>query len=159
MATTPAPTYFKPHILNGTNYIDGGVQMNNPTVPAYRKALQYGYNKENIFVLSLGTGDYIEDPLVANEHPNIIYYVRNYSTVAKVLLGSQQHNVDNDMSIFMNDEHYYRWQVWFEESIRLDQYETHIVNILENIGYEYWEEMEIYDNNRLNKLIKHLTLE
>ncbi|CAF3886712.1 unnamed protein product [Rotaria sp. Silwood1] len=35
MATTAAPTYFKPHCLNGTNFTDGGVQMNNPTLAAY----------------------------------------------------------------------------------------------------------------------------
>ncbi|CAF4000678.1 unnamed protein product [Rotaria sp. Silwood2] len=159
MATTAAPTYFKPHILYGTNHIDGGVQMNNPTMAAYTKAIEYGYEKENIFVLSLGTGDYIEDPLVANDHPDIIYYLRNRNSLVKVLLDSQQHNVDYQMSILMNDEHYYRWQVWFEELIQLDKYETDIVNKLENIAYEYWEEMEIYDNNRLNRLIERLRFE
>ncbi|CAF1095764.1 unnamed protein product [Rotaria sordida] len=156
MATTAAPTYFKPHCLNGINYIDGGVQMNNPTMAAYTKAIEYGYKKEEIFVLSLGTGDYIEDSLVANEHPHIIYYMKHHDHVVKVLLDSQQHNVDYQMSILMDDNNYYRWQVWFEESIELDRYEPHIVNKLEDIAYEYWEEMEVHDNNRLNRLITRL---
>ncbi|CAF3415816.1 unnamed protein product [Rotaria sp. Silwood2] len=143
MATIAAPTYFKPHILNDINCIDGGVQMNNPTMAAYTKAIEYGYEKENIFVLSLGTGDYIVDPLKPNDHPNIIYYLKNLNTIAKVFLDSQQHNVDYQMSILMNDKHYYRWQVWFEESIELDKYEIDVVNKLENMAYEYWEEMKI----------------
>ncbi|CAF3357072.1 unnamed protein product [Rotaria sp. Silwood2] len=143
MATIAAPTYFKPHILNDINCIDGGVQMNNPTMAAYTKAIEYGYEKENIFLLSLGTGDYIVDPLKPNDHPNVIYYLKNLNTIAKVFLDSQQHNVDYQMSILMNDKHYYRWQVWFEESIKLDKYEIDVVNKLENMAYEYWEEMKI----------------
>ncbi|CAF4054384.1 unnamed protein product [Rotaria sp. Silwood1] len=133
--------------------------MNNPTMAAYMKAIEYGYEKENIFVLSLGTGDYIYDPLKANDHPDILYYVKNRSAVVKILIDSQQHNVDYQMSILMNDEHYHRWQVWFEEPIELDKYEENIVNKLENIAYEYWEEMEIYDNYRLNRLIERLSSE
>ncbi|CAF4503871.1 unnamed protein product [Rotaria sp. Silwood2] len=159
MATTAAPTYFQPHILNNMNHIDGGVQMNNPTMAAYTKAIEYGYKKENIFILSLGTGDSIYDPLKANDHPDIIYYLKNRSAVVKVLIDSQQHNVDYQMSILMDDEHYYRWQVCFEELIELDKYEADTVNKLENIAYEYWEEMQIYDNNRVNRLIERLKSE
>ncbi|CAF4748988.1 unnamed protein product, partial [Rotaria sp. Silwood2] len=125
MATTAAPTYFQPHILNNMNHIDGGVQMNNPTMAAYTKAIEYG--------------DSIYDPLKANDHPDIIYYLKNRSAVVKVLIDSQQHNVDYQMSILMDDEHYYRWQVCFEELIELDKYEADTVNKLENIAYEYWE--------------------
>ena len=62
MSTTAAPTYFRPHAFGYSTYVDGGVQMNNPTMAAYSEALRYGYQSEDIFVLSLGTGDYVHDP-------------------------------------------------------------------------------------------------
>jgi hypothetical protein len=63
------------------------------------------------------------------------------------------------MSRLIDDEHYYRWQVWLEGDIKLDMYESETVNKLKNIAYEYWEEMEIYDDNRLNRLIERLKQE
>jgi hypothetical protein len=63
------------------------------------------------------------------------------------------------MSHLMDDKHYYRWQVWFEEEIELDKYEPYIINKLENIAYEYWEEMEMYDDNRLYELIRRFKKE
>ncbi len=38
-------------------------------------------------------------------------------------------------------------------------YESETVNKLKNIAYEYWEEMEVHDNNRLNKFIERLKQE
>ncbi|CAF3935176.1 unnamed protein product [Rotaria sp. Silwood1] len=131
----------------------------HPAGKGYTKAVEYGYEKENIFVLSLGTGDYIQKPSPVNAHWDLIHYMTHHDAIVKVLLDSQQHNVDYHMSTLMNDNHYYRWQAWFEESIKLDSCEPDILENLENIAYEYWEEMELYDNNRLNRLIERLRYE
>jgi predicted patatin/cPLA2 family phospholipase len=156
MATSAAPTYFDPYFVHDTFYIDGGVQMNNPTMAAYTKAIEYGYDKENIYVLSLGTGDYPLDPIDSNSERDIMFYHTNKEHVLSVLFNSQQHNADYQMSTLMDDEHYYRWQVWFEENIELDKYEDNTVKKLEDIAYEYWEEMEADDTNRLNTLVARL---
>ncbi|UJR11111.1 hypothetical protein I4U23_015293 [Adineta vaga] len=159
MATTAAPTYFKPHNFDGICYTDGGVQVNNPTMAAYEKALEYGYDREHICVLSLGTGDYIQDPLPADIHWDIASYASYSDVVIKFLLDSQQHNVDKQMTTLMNDRHYHRWQVCFEKAVALDQYDAETLTYLEDSACEYWEEMEIHDENRLYKLIEHLTSE
>lgn len=57
MATSAAPTFFPVYNIDSKGeFIDGGVQLNNPSRTAYTEALRYGYQKEKIFVLSLGTG-------------------------------------------------------------------------------------------------------
>jgi hypothetical protein len=162
MATTAAPTYFNPHCFNDTIHSDGGIQMNNPTMTAYTEAIKHVNDKEDIYVLSLGTGDYIELPelSVPNTKRDVFHYAKNRTSVIKVLIDSQQHNVDHWMSSLMNDEHYHRWQIISEEPIELDNYEPNIVDQLKNMADEYWEEMEAYDDkNRLNRLIQRLKQE
>lgn len=51
-----APVYFKPHLINTTYYIDGGVYENNPAVTAYSAARAYYPLAEKYCVLSIGTG-------------------------------------------------------------------------------------------------------
>lgn len=61
-ATSAAPTYFEPALtpIGGAvrALIDGGVFINNPAVSAYVEALRL-YPGEDIFVVSLGTGELI----------------------------------------------------------------------------------------------------
>ena len=64
-ATSAAPTYFEPLLLDETRWsqekerrvlIDGGVFANNPTMIALSEALASGVSKANILLCSLGTG-------------------------------------------------------------------------------------------------------
>lgn len=68
-ATSAAPTYFEPALtpIGGAvrALIDGGVFVNNPAVSAYVEALRL-YPGEDIFVLSIGTGELIR-PISFNE--------------------------------------------------------------------------------------------
>jgi hypothetical protein len=59
-ATTAAPTYFKPKVINGRKYIDGGFcsNANNPSLEAYNEVLLiHGNNPDAVELLvSIGTG-------------------------------------------------------------------------------------------------------
>lgn len=59
-ATTAAPTYFMPKVINGHKYLDGGfgTNANNPSQIAYNEVLlMHGNNPEAVaLVVSIGTG-------------------------------------------------------------------------------------------------------
>jgi len=56
-ATSAAPTYFEPLFLERDhNLVDGGVFVNNPTMTAVAHALSMGVKMEDIFLVSVGTG-------------------------------------------------------------------------------------------------------
>jgi len=54
MASTAAPTYFNPHSINDSLYVDGGVVTNNPCEICFLKAVDQ--KKQNYYTLSLATG-------------------------------------------------------------------------------------------------------
>ena len=57
-ATSAAPTYFKPVVIDGLEYIDGGFGANNPCAEIYDevKRMNNHYEKCVHFILSIGTG-------------------------------------------------------------------------------------------------------
>jgi hypothetical protein len=158
MCTTAAPTYFKPHILDGRSYIDGGVQMNNPTMAAYTEAKTYIQNTDkNIFILSLGTGDFVPDPLDPNAHRHLLFWKHNFDTTLRVILDGSQTNIDYQMNNLIGLNNYYRWQIWLDKPIALDEYDTETIEKLSDLAYEYLEEIKAYDNNnRWGSLIERL---
>jgi uncharacterized protein len=65
LATSAAPTYFRPLAHNGYTLVDGGVWANNPAMLAVIEALVcFDIRRDQIDVLSLGCG---EDPYVVSE--------------------------------------------------------------------------------------------
>ena len=61
-ATSAAPTYFEPALVNiGATkraLVDGGIFINSPSVSAYAEAKKI-FPEEELFVLSIGTGELI----------------------------------------------------------------------------------------------------
>lgn len=149
MSTTAAPTYFRPHTYDYAAYVDGGVQMNNPTAAAYSEALRYGNHSENIFVLSLGTGDYVHDRLYRpTANRNSLFWLRNSKIILKNLFDIAQNNVDYQMNSILRPNNYRRWQVWFEDEILLDDYSTETRELLEDYAYTFLEELEARDDDK-----------
>ena len=65
LATSAAPTYFRPLDHGGYTLVDGGVWANNPTMLAVIEALIcFDIGRDQIDVLSLGCGD---DPYVVSQ--------------------------------------------------------------------------------------------
>lgn len=57
LASTAAPMFFKPHFIKetGATYFDGGLTCNNPAMQAVMAALHNNVNKEDVYLLSIGT--------------------------------------------------------------------------------------------------------
>ncbi|PKC61200.1 hypothetical protein RhiirA1_425104 [Rhizophagus irregularis] len=126
MATTAAPTLFPPYKIKDRGiFLDGALHLNNPTIAAYEKAIQYNAAKEKISVLSLGTGSYVPDPL----NPDLY----------RVILPQQEGNADSSMYI------------WLEEPIELDDCES--ISYLLELGHQYIEELDSSDDNPINKVV------
>jgi len=162
MATTAAPTYFPAHKIKDLGiFVDGGVQCNNPTELALNEALRYGYKHEDVFILSLGTGTYLDSSLekVYSEDLNKgwLYWVKDIHDVA---VGAQSANVNESIiNRFSNTgfDRYYRWQIWFDKIYKLDTCDK---NDLINLSYcaeEFFEEMQHTNEESFHKLIHKLS--
>ena len=62
-ASASAPTYFDPTAIKGKEYIDGGVFAGNPAMSAFAeiKSLHNGLSAEDILMISLGTGNRLQE--------------------------------------------------------------------------------------------------
>ena len=58
LATSAAPTYFKPAIINNLEYLDGGFGANNPCMEIYDEVRKMNNNSESCIhiIVSIGTG-------------------------------------------------------------------------------------------------------
>lgn len=159
MCTTAAPTFFPAYSFNGTAYVDGGVHANNPAMIAYSHAMKIyreTISTNRIRLLSLGTGDYVPDPLHPTAGRDLLFWYRNRETVLKTLLDGPQNNIDMQLADIIGDN-YYRWQVWLENPIRLDDIHPDTIERLADLAYEQLEEMEAYDSSqRLGCLVEKL---
>ncbi|CAF1552377.1 unnamed protein product [Adineta steineri] len=106
MCTTTAPTYFQPYKMDDCQYIDGGVQMNNPVMAAYDEAIRYGQSKDNLFILSLGTGDYVPNPLHPNASRHLLFYAMNTQSVLNIIFDGPQYNMDAHMLSVLDKKKY-----------------------------------------------------
>jgi uncharacterized protein len=68
MASSSAPTYFKPTIIDGEEYVDGGLFSSNPAMASYAE-IKHLYNSkaEDIFIFSVGNGQRVEGYLEVNK--------------------------------------------------------------------------------------------
>jgi patatin-like phospholipase/acyl hydrolase len=56
-ASSAAPTYFPSMNIEGIEFVDGGVFMNNPTLGVYARTKKDFPDTKQLFILSLGTGE------------------------------------------------------------------------------------------------------
>ena len=150
MATSAAPTFFPSYKIGNDVFLDGGVNLNNPSMRAYSESK----NGKNVFLLSMGTGGYIPDPLNPNSYRGKLFWAKNFPEVA---LNSQEGNVDIEMNNHSKNGRingYQRWQVWMEKPISLDAFDEESLNELVEMGKQYIEEEEDQFNKLVDILIK-----
>ncbi|KAF0484186.1 hypothetical protein F8M41_023058 [Gigaspora margarita] len=143
MATTASPNFFPSYkIGNKGTFIDGGVNINNPASAAYSEVFESGETR-NITMLSLGTGNYIPDPLHPEMFCGKLFWSKN--------LYYNEYNVDNSMYSILGNR-YQRWQVLLDKPVELDDCNS-ISHLLE-LGHQYIEELDASDENSLNVLVE-----
>ena len=100
LATSAAPTYFKPHIIQQSDrsYIDGGIWCNNPTLAAVVEAIGVLRKPiDDIYVLSLGC---IKEVF---ELPDISGIIQFAPKVLKTLMKGQSISSINMSKLLLNN--------------------------------------------------------
>jgi len=105
IASSSAPTYHAPHLVDGSYYTDGGVFATNPAVYALRDAYELckleleGWTEDtNFVVVSIGTGK--KEPKIANEEledSNKISDLWWVNKLPKVVFDGQDETMDETM--------------------------------------------------------------
>lgn len=152
MATTAAPTFFPSYqIPTVGSFVDGAIQANNPALSAYNEALKYiGTSQKRIFMLSMGAGTCIPDPLEPDYFSGKLFWAGKFPRVSITL---QEGDTDRAMRTNLPG-HYQRWQVWLERPIGIDAYDK--MDTLLELGQQYLEELYDSDENTMNKLLEFL---
>lgn len=157
-ATSAAPTFFPPKIVDEHKFIDGGVATNNPTMAAYSWAEKQGIAKNAIHITSFGTGDPKPMPI----KDTVLFRGELFwaSTIPGVAMDGANFNVDRDLrNIFFSlPGQYNRFQPILDEPIRLDGIEKHQIEQLVDVGETYIEMEDASEENRINKIVEKLLL-
>ncbi|CAG8484228.1 15755_t:CDS:2, partial [Racocetra fulgida] len=79
---------------------------------------------------------------------NLLFWAQNFP---RLMTSTQESNTDREMYNYLKNR-YQRWQVFFEEPIKLDDHES--IPYLLELGYQYIEELDCSDENPINKLVE-----
>lgn len=106
-----APTYFNPYSYQDKLLVDGGIYANNPTLCAYIEARKLGYAHEDIYILSIGTGQRtLSFPKASNW--GIIQWLKaqGETPLIDIMLDAISDNVDYAMGYIFPPSNYLRLQ-------------------------------------------------
>jgi predicted acylesterase/phospholipase RssA len=157
MCTSAAPTYFPAYRFNDTIHVDGGVQANNPAMLAYSDACSRQISHERICLVSLGTGDFVLEPLNPDKKRHLLFWLTHISGVMKVIFDGPQNNISAQLSNILESDKYHRWQTLLPRPIKLDAIKKETLDFLKEHARAYFDEMEASDSShRLGKLIERL---
>ncbi len=129
-ASSAAPTYFPAFNIEGNEYIDGGVCMNNPALTAISQALKSGIPIEKIVCVSLGTGQFTK-PLAPTTHFGALRWAANIFEATSCGISSQ---TDECMRTLLGKKQYIRIQVDLPENIELDRSDDTAIEDLEKVA-------------------------
>ncbi|KAG8742964.1 hypothetical protein FRC10_000586 [Ceratobasidium sp. 414] len=85
-ATTAAPAYFERISLGGEDYVDGGLQVNNPVIPTLAEGMvSFGKARTVGCLLSIGTG--LVPAMNLHDNQGVLGGMRNLLELGKALFG------------------------------------------------------------------------
>lgn len=116
-AAVAAPTYFEPAGAKGPEdpdepdqrvLLDGGLVANNPAMCAYVEALAHDDHADDVFVVSLGTGELAESYGLdeARDWGGLSWLARLFG----ITMDGPVHAVDHQLEHVLDDEAYHRLQ-------------------------------------------------
>lgn len=112
-ATTAAPTYFPPLMMEGHCLVDGGVFACNPALCAYAQARNMYPEEKEFLVVSLGTGLQVHNR-PCSEISN--WGIADWAVpISAVMLNSSSASVDYQMRALVGNENYVRLQVKLDD--------------------------------------------
>lgn len=120
MATSAAPTFFKPAKVKSSYFVDGGLWANNPSLVGVIEGLKTGYDLEEIYLLSLGTG---ETTFQVAQHKAERFNLKSLGVSGLVELSyqSQSQAVQNQiMGLLGGHDRYLRVQHQFQSNVGMD---------------------------------------
>jgi hypothetical protein len=144
-ASSAAPTFFPAHIIGTTEYIDGGLVCNNPSLLAYESALKRA-NKP-IRMWSLGCGDVMEDS-EAHGH-GLLHWA---PTATAQAMRGQQHAADKHMATELGSD-YTRWNLLFETHHELDDIRPGTMKEYVELAKQFIAEHD----DQINHMVQELT--
>jgi len=147
LATSAAPTYFPPHKVSDSLFVDGGVFMNNPVLVAIAESL-YENPDEKILLLSLGCGD--EGKTYKIKNGGLLNWAND---IIDLFMEGNTNGLDFFLKYFFDRKRlqYLRIQPKLKKEIALDDCDK--IEDLKNLAKEeYLLNKNQYD--RFSKLIK-----
>ena len=153
MATTAAPTFFNSYNMKERGiFIDGGVNLNNPAMAAYTEALKNKIcSQDKTFILSLGTGNFIPEPLNPNQSRGLLFWVN----LKNISLLPREGDIDSQLSNLLN-QNYQKWQIYFDEPIGFNDCLDSTIQKLLDLANMYIKELYDSDDNEMNRLLEVL---
>jgi len=112
-ATTAAPTYFSPLMMEDHCLIDGGVFACNSALCAYAQARNMYPEEEEFLVVSLGTGLQVQNRPCSEINT---WGILDWAVpISGVMLNSSSASVDYQMRALVGSKNYVRFQVQLDE--------------------------------------------
>ncbi|WP_213156159.1 patatin-like phospholipase family protein [Neochlamydia sp. AcF65] len=136
--TSAAPLFFPPvqssnPALKHEVFLDGGCLQNNPAITCVLESLDKGYERNDLFLLSLGTGD-APDP-----SPSIDFKAASFSMWFNIT--QPDYRTDYILRDILSPGAYHRLQYSFKnQGPALDDTQPDTIQLLENCGKELVEE-------------------
>ena len=154
LATSAAPTYFPPHIIDEAAFLDGGIASNNPDIEALRFCWTVlSRTLQSLRILSIGTGDvqHVVDRQDCMD-AGAIKWMRKYKILDRMM--SLQESKSSGLVADLLGEGYLRIDTTFENEISLDDCRDTVLDFLKQRAGDVVAEKWRSDAKRVAELLR-----